>query len=121
MEIRTAISNNGKIYRSVVYTHICALNNAGLPKLTYHQLSVDNPISFLGLSIRILPDNRLLVSQPGYIEAIVTNFPSLAEGKTIKPRESPLPANFSTRTLTSEQQESLKGQHSNSTSNGYRP
>ena len=99
---------NGKVVRDKLHN---ALNNAGLPKLTSHQLSADNPISFLGLSIRILPGNRLLVSQPGYIEAIVSNFPSLAEGKTIKPRESPLPANFSTRTLTSEQQEPLKGQH----------
>ena len=66
---------NGKVVRDKLHN---ALNNAGLLKLTSHQLSADNPISFLGLSIRILPGNRLLVSQPGYIEAIVSNFPSLA-------------------------------------------
>ena len=98
---------NGKVVRDRL--HI-ALVKAGLPQLTSHRLTVDNSISFLGLCIQILPGYRISVSQPGYIEAIVANFPSGTDGMPAKTRESPLPANFSTRTLTPEDEQPLNGE-----------
>lgn len=74
------------------------LGKNGLPKLTSHELTPNNTISFLGLSIAMLPGHRFYVSQPGYIAALVANFPT-TNGRRLRHRESPLPSDFSTRKL----------------------
>ena len=72
------------------------LHKAGLPKLTCHKLTPENPVSFLGLSIMILDGRRFHVSQPGYIAAMIANFP-MQSGPSLKPKSSPLPSNFNSR------------------------
>jgi len=82
------------------------LSKNGLPQLTCHQLSPKSPISFLGLSICVLPGKRLHVSQPGYVAALIANFPT-STGRPIRRRESPLPSDFSTRKLSAQHEELL--------------
>lgn len=84
--------NGGATVRDRLHT---LLGMNGLPQLTCHQLSPKSPISFLGLSICVLPGQQLHVSQPGYVAALIANFPT-SSGRPVRRRESPLPSDFST-------------------------
>jgi hypothetical protein len=95
---------NGEMIRNKLHDKLC---KSGLPKLSSHQLTSNNPVSFLGLNIQILPGHRIFVSQPGYVEAIISNFP-IDKGRSLKSNESPLPSNFTTRKLTADQEQLLK-------------
>ena len=77
------------------------LRTKGLPPLKCSRLAENNSISFLGLSIQMLPGFRLFVSQPGYATA-------LAEQYAYKRKQnSPLPPDFNSRTVSEEDQELL--------------
>ena len=77
------------------------LRTKGLPPLKCSRLAENNSISFLGLSIQMLPGFRLFVSQPGYATA-------LAEQYAYKRKQnSPLPPDFNSRTVPKEDQELL--------------
>jgi hypothetical protein len=77
------------------------LRTKGLPPLKCSRLAESNSISFLGLSIQMLPGFRLFVSQPGYATA-------LAEQYAYKRKQnSPLPPDFNSRTVSEEDQELL--------------
>jgi hypothetical protein len=81
--------------RNRLHDKLCKL---GLPQLVVHKLTPQTPISFLGLSIAILTGGRYHVSQPGYTAAILENFPAQSS-EVIRPKDSPLPSNFSTRPM----------------------
>jgi hypothetical protein len=77
------------------------LRTKGLPPLKCSCLAENNSISFLDLSIQMLPGFRLFVSQPGYAKA-------LAEQYAYRRRQnSPLPPDFNSRTVSEEDQELL--------------
>ena len=77
------------------------LGKRGLPPLKCSRLTEANAISFLGLSIQLLPGFRLYVSQPGYTAALAENY----EYK--RKQNSPLPPDFNSRTVSAEDQEAL--------------
>jgi hypothetical protein len=60
------------------------------------RLTEYSSVSFLGLSIQKIPGLRLFVSQPGYSAALVETYPYSRK------KNSPLPPDFSNKTLTEE-------------------
>jgi hypothetical protein len=70
------------------------LGKRGLPPLKCSRLTEATAISFLGLSIQLLPGFRLYVSQPGYTAALAENY----EYK--RKQNSPLPPDFNSRTVS---------------------
>ncbi len=64
------------------------LRTKGLPPLKCSCLAENNSISFLGLSIQMLPGFRLLVSQPGYATALTEQYAYKCK------QNSPLPPDF---------------------------
>jgi len=95
--------NGGDTVRNRLHT---LLSKNGMPKLTCSELTPASPISFLGLSIAMLSGRRFHVSQPGYVAALVSNFPT-SNGRLIRRRETPLPGDFSTRKLLEDDEELL--------------
>ena len=77
------------------------LGKSGLPPLKCSRLTTDNSVSFLGLSIQVIPGFRLFVSQPGYTAALVETYDYK------KRQNSPLPPDFNSRTVSVEDQEPL--------------
>jgi len=77
------------------------LSKKGLPPLKCNRLTESNPISFLSLSIQVLPGFRLFVSQPGYSAALEQHYAYKRK------QNSPLPPDFNSRTLSEEDQELL--------------
>jgi hypothetical protein len=85
---------NAERIRDRMHKKLCEF---GLPPLVVHKLTLQTPISFLGLSIAILAGWRFHVSQPGYTAALLDNFP-VQSSKTLISKDNPLPSNFSNRT-----------------------
>ena len=77
------------------------LSTKGLPPLKCSRLTENNSVSFLGLSIQLLPGFRLFVSQPGYATALAEQYPFKRK------QNSPLPPDFNSRTVSEEDQELL--------------
>lgn len=75
-----------------------------IPRVTVQQLSDSTPISFCGISIEYLRGRGLFMSQPGYLLALVNEY---AENDRVYP--TPLPNNFSSRTLSENQKQPLPG------------
>ncbi len=90
--------NGGNATRDRLHSE---LEKRGLPKLKCSRLTEANAISFLGLSIQMLPGFRLFVSQPGYSAALAENY-----GYKRK-QNSPLPPDFNSRIVSAEDQKAL--------------
>ena len=83
--------NGGNAVRDHLHTQ---LGKRGLPPLKCSRLTEANAISFLGLSIQLLPGFRLFVSQPGYTAALVETY------DYARRQNSPLPPDFNSRKPT---------------------
>jgi hypothetical protein len=88
----------GEKIRDRLHDKLC---KCGLPQLVVHKLTPQTPISFLGLSIAIISGGRFHVSQPGYIAALLENFP-VQTSTELRVRDSPLPSNYSNRSAKGE-------------------
>jgi hypothetical protein len=88
----------GEKVRDRLHEKLC---KCGLPQLVVHKLTPQSPISFLGLSIAIISNGRFHVSQPGYIAALLENFPVQSTNE-LRIKDSPLPCNFSSRSAKGE-------------------
>jgi hypothetical protein len=61
---------------------LAMLKRAKLPDPTIQELSITNDISYLGINISRVASDKIILSQPGFIEDILEKFPPEREYKT---------------------------------------